>query len=158
KLLATSREPLKVSGEHPWRVPSLLSPDPTLLPSEEKTLPEIVAEYDAVRLFVERAAPQRPDFALTPQNARTVAQVCHCLDGIPLALELAAARNKALTVEQLAPRLKDRFRLLTGDNRTVPTRQQTLRAMMDWSYDLLTERERLLLRRLSVFVGGWTLE
>src|SRR5204863_5915271 len=99
-----------------------------------------------------------PAFAVTPQNATAVAQVCHRLDGIPLAIELAAARVKALPVEKIAERLDDRFRLLTGGSRTALPRQQTLRALIDWSYDLLSESEQTLLRRLSVFAGGWVLE
>src|SRR5206468_8523195 len=99
-----------------------------------------------------------PSFAVTSGNAPAVAQICHRLDGIPLALELAAARVRVLPVERIAARLDDRFRLLTGGSRTALPRQQTLRALIDWSYDLLTEDERALLRRLSVFAGGWTLE
>jgi predicted ATPase/class 3 adenylate cyclase len=158
KFLATSREPLNIAGEHPWRIPSLLPPDPAHLPSEERDLPAILAENDAIRLFVERASTQRADFRLNTQNARAIAQVCHRLDGIPLALELAAARVRALTAEQIAARLDDRFKLLTGGNRTALPRQQTLRALLDWSYELLKEQERTLLHRLSVFAGGWTLE
>jgi predicted ATPase/Tfp pilus assembly protein PilF len=115
-------------------------------------------QYAAVRLFVERARAGEPSFALTTRNALAVVQVCRRLDGIPLAIELAAARVKALPVEQLYERLDDRFRLLTGGSPTVLPRQQTLRATLDWSYDLLSEPERVVMRRLSVFVGGWTLE
>jgi predicted ATPase/class 3 adenylate cyclase len=158
KLLATSREALNIPGEQTWRVPSLLPPDPSRLPSEEKDLPAVLMDYDAVRLFVERAQAHRSDFTLTRQNGPAVAQVCHRLDGIPLALELAAARVRGLTAEQVAVRLEDRFGLLTGGSRTAPSRQQTLRATLDWSYDLLSEKERRLLGRLSVFAGGWTLE
>jgi predicted ATPase/class 3 adenylate cyclase len=158
KILATSREPLNVAGEHPRRVPSLLPPDPDHLPTEEKDLPAILAKNDAVRLFVERASTQRMDFRLQAQNARAIAQVCHRLDGIPLAIELAAARVRALTAEQIASRLDDRFKLLTGGSRSALPRQQTLQAMLDWSYELLKEQERTLLHRLSVFAGGWTLE
>jgi tetratricopeptide (TPR) repeat protein len=111
-----------------------------------------------VRLFLERAVFSSAGFSLTDQNAPAVAQVCHRLDGIPLAIELAAARVKAMPVEKLAERLDDRFRLLTGGSRAALPRQQTLRALIDWSYDLLSEPERVLLQRLSVFVGGWTLE
>src|SRR5205823_2932735 len=109
-------------------------------------------------LFVERARAVREDFAVTTANALALAQVCARLDGIPLAIELAAARVRVLPVEQIAGRLDDRFRLLTGGSRTALPRQQTLRALIDWSYDLLSEPERALLRRLSVFAGGWTLE
>src|SRR5207247_6350386 len=113
---------------------------------------------EAVQLFVERARMVEPAFAVTDANAAAVGQVCVRLDGIPLALELAAARVRGMTVEQIAARLDDRFRLLTGGARTALRRQQTLQALVDWSYDLLTDDERALLRRLSVFAGGWTLE
>lgn len=152
-ILATSREALSVSGEVPWRVPSLPSPRP-----EESASPFSLGQYEAVRLFVERAATLQPAFAVTRQNASAVAQVCWRLDGIPLAIELAAARVKVLTPEQIARRLDDRFRLLTGGSRTAVRRQQTLRAAIDWSYDLLSDPEKRLLRRLAVFVGGCTLE
>jgi predicted ATPase len=111
-----------------------------------------------VRLFVQRATDALPTFTLTNQNAPAVAQVCHRLDGIPLGIELAAARVKVLSVERIAERLDDRFRLLTAGGRTVAPRHQTLKAAMDGSYDLLAEQERTLLRRLSVFAGGWPLE
>jgi tetratricopeptide (TPR) repeat protein len=115
-------------------------------------------EYAAVRLFVDRARTHHPDFALTRQNGPTVARICRRLDGIPLAIELAAARIRGMSVEAIDGRLDDRFRLLTGGSRTALARQQTLRATMDWSFDLLTAKERLLLPRLSIFAGGWTLE
>ncbi len=153
RILATSREALGVTGETTWRVPSLSVPDPQHLPPLDRFI-----QYEAVRLFTDRAVASAPQFAVTRSNAPAVAQVCHRLDGIPLALELAAARIKVLAVEQIAARLDDRFRLLTGGSRTVLPRQQTLRAAMDWSYDLLSEAERVLLRRLSAFAGGWTLE
>src|SRR5207237_3533791 len=114
--------------------------------------------YEATALFVERAVFSRPEFTLTPENAPYVLRICSRLDGIPLAIELAAVRVRATSVEQIAARLDDRFRLLTGGNRTASPRQQTLRAAMDWSYDLLTAAECLLLRLVSVFSGGWTLE
>jgi predicted ATPase len=114
--------------------------------------------YDAMRLFVVRAAAAAPGFAVTSKNAPAVVQVCQHLDGIPLAIELAAARVKVLSVEQIAARLDDRFRLLTGGSQTVLPRHQTLGAAIDWSYNLLSEAERVMLRRLSVFAGGWTLE
>ncbi|HZO90044.1 MAG TPA: tetratricopeptide repeat protein [Chthonomonadaceae bacterium] len=158
KLLATSREALNVPGETTYRVPSLLPPDPERLPSEEKDLAAALMDYDAVRLFVERACSHRSEFALTRQNGPAVAEICHQLDGIPLAIELAAARIRAMAVEKIAERLDDRFRLLTSGSRTVLPRQQTLRALIDWSYDLLSEQEQLLLSRLSIFAGGWTLE
>jgi predicted ATPase len=154
RILATSREALGVPGESLWRVPSLS------LPEDIRHLPcaEDLVLYDAVRLFVDRAVATAPGFTVTGENAPTVAQVCQRLDGIPLAIELAAARVKVLAVEQIAARLDDRFRLLTGGNRTTVPRQQTLRATMDWSFDLLSEEERAVLRRLSVFAGGWSLE
>ncbi|MGH2587895.1 MAG: ATP-binding protein [Dehalococcoidia bacterium] len=148
EVVATSREPLGISGETLWRVPPLSLPNQTT----------DVAAADAVQLFVERARQHRPDFSLTQVNESAVAEICRHLDGIPLAIELAAARVKALSVEQIAVRLADRFRLLTGGSRTALPRHQTLRAALDWSHDLLTGVERALLRRLSVFAGGWTLE
>jgi non-specific serine/threonine protein kinase len=151
-ILATSREPLDIGGEIAWRVPSLAVPGPQSGPSAEE-----LTEYASVRLFLDRAEAALPTFALTDQNAPAVAQVCRRLDGIPLAIELAAARVKALTVEQIAERLDHRFRLLTGGGRTAIPRQQTLQACIDWSYALLTEAERALLRRLSVFAGGFAL-
>ncbi len=152
KILATSREPLGISGETIYRVPSLDLPDAT-----ERGAAQI-SGYGAIRLFVDRAAAVKPNFRLTEGNAASVAQICARLDGIPLAIELAAARVKALSPEQIAIRLDDRFRLLTGGSRTALPRQQTLRALIDWSYELLAEPERLLLRRLSAFVGSWTVE
>jgi predicted ATPase/class 3 adenylate cyclase len=152
-ILASSRETLGIAGEAPFRVPSLATPDPRRLPPIE-----MLTQYEAVRLFVERAAAVLPGFRLTHDNASAIAQVCSRLDGIPLALELAAARVTVLRVEQIAARLDDRFRLLTGGSRTAVPRQQTLRALIDWSYDLLAEAERVMLQRSSVFVGGWTLE
>ncbi|HZT42808.1 MAG TPA: tetratricopeptide repeat protein [Chthonomonadaceae bacterium] len=157
-LLATSREALRLAGEQVYRVPSLMAPDPAHLPGEEKDLAAILLEYDACRLFLERAQLQKPDFALTTRNAPVVASVCHRLDGIPLALELAAARIGPLSVQEIHSRLDHRFRLLIGGSRTALPRHQTLQAALDWSYDLLTEPERWLLGRLSVFAGGWTLE
>jgi predicted ATPase/DNA-binding CsgD family transcriptional regulator len=153
-ILATSREPLGLPGETTYPVPSLSLPDRR----ETSPLPEKLLASEAVRLFVERAAAARPDFVLTDANAPSVAQICLRLDGIPLALELAAARVRVLSVEQIAERLNDRFRLLAGGSRTAPPRQQTLSGAIDWSYDLLSEPERALLRRLSVFAGGWILE
>jgi non-specific serine/threonine protein kinase len=152
RILATSREALGIAGEVSRRVPSLS------VPQEEGVLGAQLTRWEAVQLFVERAQAVRADFALTEQNAPDVAQVCRRLDGIPLALELAAARLQGLTVAQLAARLDQRFRLLTTGSRTALPRQQTLRATIDWSYDLLGEPERRLFGRLSVFAGGWTLE
>ena len=153
RVLATSREGLEVAGEHRYRVPSLSIPDLAHLPP-----PERLSEAVAVALFVARARERRADFALTTQNACAVAQVCARLDGIPLAIELAAARVDSLGVEGIAARLDDRFRLLTGCPRSALPRQRTLRAALDWSYALLSDAERLLLDRLSVFAGGWTLD
>jgi predicted ATPase/class 3 adenylate cyclase len=151
-ILASSREALGIAGESSYRVPSLAVPEPGQLPPLET-----LARLGAVRLFVERAALARPGFALTAQNASAIAQICQRLDGIPLAIELAAARVRALSAEEINARLDDRFRLLTGGSRTALPRQQTLRALIDWSYSLLSEPERLLFKRLAVFVGGWTL-
>jgi predicted ATPase len=116
-----------------------------------------VGSYEAVRLFVARAQAHRPEFALSEDNAQAVAEVCARLDGIPLAIELAAARIVILSPAAIAARLDERFRLLTGGPRDAPGRQQTLRATMDWSWELLSDQERTLLRRLTVFSGGWTL-
>ncbi len=152
-VLATSREGLGIAGELTYRVPGLSLPDPLRLPGLER-----LRQFEAVRLFVERASFSQPGFVMTESNAPAVAQVCSRLDGIPLAIELAAARVKGLSVEQIASRLDDRFRLLTDGSRTALPRQQTLRATMDWSHGLLTEPEQVLLRRISVFAGGFTLE
>jgi predicted ATPase/class 3 adenylate cyclase len=152
-LLATSREGLGISGERTYRVPSLSLPDP-----KRDTTPESLAHFEAVRLFVERAQFHHPQFAVTEQNAPALASVCHRLDGIPLAIELAAARVRSLSVEEVNKKLDQRFRLLTGGSRTALPRQQTLRSLIDWSYDLLNEAEKSLLRRLSAFSGGWMLE
>jgi predicted ATPase len=153
RILATSRQALGIAGEVSWRVPSL-----TLAPSDRPISLEALAATETVRLFVERAVSVQPAFALTEQNAPSIAQICRRLDGIPLAIELAATRVRALSVEQIASRLDQRFRLLTGGSRTALPRQQTLAAMVSWSYDLLTESERTLFNRLSVFAGGFTLE
>lgn len=153
QILATSREPLRITGELTWQVPSLMLPDPKRLPP----LAEL-NQYEAVQLFVERVRAVNSQFELTAQNAAAVANVCFHLDGIPLALELAAARVNVLAVEQICARLDDRFQLLTRGSRTALNRQQTLRATLDWSYDLLSEQERVLFRRLAVFAGGCSLE
>jgi predicted ATPase/class 3 adenylate cyclase len=153
KVLASSREALGVKGEASYPVPSLSLPDIKHLPIIEE-----LSQYEAVRLFIDRALLVSPHFTMDKDNAPFIAQICHRLDGIPLAIELAAARVKVLSAEQISIRLDDRFRLLTGGARTALPRQQTLRALIDWSYDLLTENERLLLHRLSVFMGGWSLE
>jgi non-specific serine/threonine protein kinase len=152
-ILATSRETLEVAGERVFLVPSLSCPDPAR-PIQADSLPQ----YESVRLFLDRAQMSMPGFTLTDDNAFAVAQVCHRLDGIPLAIELAAARVKLLRVKQIAERLDDRFQLLTTGSHTSLPRHQTLAALIDWSHDLLSEPERILLRRLSVFAGGWTLQ
>jgi predicted ATPase/DNA-binding CsgD family transcriptional regulator len=152
RILATSREALNIAGESAWTVPSLSLPDVAQqLPFTE------LSQYEAVQLFVDRAVAVQPGFKLTDLNARAVIQVCQRLDGIPLAIELAAARMKVLQSAEIVARLDDRFNLLTTGSRTELPRHQTLRAAIDWSYDLLTEPERVLLQRLSVFAGGGTL-
>jgi predicted ATPase/class 3 adenylate cyclase len=153
KILASSRQPLHVAGETTYHVPSLSVPEP-----QRTVTIQALAQYEAVRLFVDRARAVQPSFQITDTNSRSVVDICHRLDGIPLALELAAARVRALSVDEIAARLNDRFRLLTSGDRTALPRQQTLRASIDWSYDLLTNGERALLRRLAVFAGDWTLE
>ena len=153
QLLATSREGLELMGEAVYRVPPLTLPDPHNLPPLDA-----LAQIDAIRLFIDRVALAVPGFTLTTQNASAVVQICVQLDGMPLALELAAARLRSIPVAELASRLQDRFRLLTGGNRTALPRQQTLRATIDWSYQLLSELEQQLLRRLAVFAGGWMLD
>jgi non-specific serine/threonine protein kinase len=153
RILATSREALGITGEVPHRVPSLALPD------AQRAMPaEALGQYEAVTLFVDRAQVVQPAFQVTNANAPAVAEICRRLDGIPLAIELAAARVRVLPVEQLLARLQDRFRLLTGGSRTALERHQTLQAAVDWSYDLLNEQEKALFERLSVFAGGWTLE
>jgi non-specific serine/threonine protein kinase len=157
QILATSREALGVAGEAAWRVPSLPIPSRRSLPA---TVLDLVAltQFDGIRLFVERARLVEPGFVLTESNAPLLAQICWRLDGIPLAIELAAARVKMLSVERIAARLDDQFRILTGGSRTALPRQQTLRATIDWSYILLSEPERRLFRCLAAFMGGWSLE
>lgn len=152
-ILASSREALGVRGEFAYPVPSLSQPDIKHLPNIEQ-----LTQYESVRLFVDRATLVAPHFRVDKDNASFIAQVCSRLDGIPLALELAAARVKVLSIDQIAKRLDDRFRLLTDGARTVLPRQQTLRATIDWSYHLLTEKEKTLFRRLAIFSDGWTLE
>jgi predicted ATPase/DNA-binding CsgD family transcriptional regulator len=150
RIVATSREPLRVRGETVWRVPPLDLP-PEGAPGAE------LAAHEAVRLFAARAAGARPGFTLTEGNAAAVARLCRTLDGIPLGIELSAARVRALSVEQIEGRLRDRFALLNSGDRTAPLRQQTLRATVDWSYELLDSAEQVLLRRLAVF-SGWNLD
>jgi non-specific serine/threonine protein kinase len=153
RVLATSREALGLPGEAIYAVPPLSLPDPRRPPAMEN-----LAGYEASGLFVERARAVRQDFELDEGNAASVAEVCYRLDGIPLAIELAAARVKALSVSDISKRLDDSFALLTSGGRTRISHHRTLRATMDWSYELLTEEERILFRRLSVFAGGFTLE
>lgn len=152
-ILATSRETLNVAGEQNWMVPTMSLPDP-----QKISVIELLLDYEGIRLFVERARTAHSGFALTEQNASFAAQICSRLDGIPLAIELAAARTKLLTPEQIADRLNDRFQLLTNGNRTDPARHQTLQAVMDWSYELLNEKEQRLFCALSVFSGSWGLD
>jgi predicted ATPase/class 3 adenylate cyclase len=153
RILASSRQPLHVAGETTYHVPSLSVPEP-----QRTVTTQALAQYEAVRLFADRACAVQPLFQISETNLGTVADICRRLDGIPFAIELAAARVRALSVNEIAARLNDRFRLLTGGDRTALPRQQTLQALIDWSYDLLTEHERALLRKLAVFAGGWTLE
>jgi non-specific serine/threonine protein kinase len=154
-ILVTSREALGVPGEVVWRTPTLGAPDPRAAATLRR---DAIARYEAVRLFLDRAASAQPAFQLTDQNAPIVARICHRLDGIPLAIELAAARVKVLSPDQILDRLQDRFRLLTAGSRTALPRHQTLRAAVDWSYELLSAQEKSLLNRLSVFAGGCELE
>jgi predicted ATPase len=154
RILATSREALNLAAEVSYRLPSLAAPDP----AGRTEAPEALAAFEVVRLFVDRARAVSPGFALTRQNGAAVASICARLDGIALAIELAAALVRVLPVQSIQERLSDRFRLLTGGSRSAPPRHQTLRAAIDWSYDLLTESEQGLLRRLSVFSGAASLE
>src|SRR5215216_307277 len=153
KILTTSREALRIPGEWLYSVPALDMP-------KEYSIVDVktISEFPALVLFAERARAVRPDFALNAKNIRAVAAICSQLDGLPLAIELIAARVKTLSIEQIAARLDDRFALLTSGSRIAPSRQQTLRATLDWSHELLTETERELFRQLSVFVGGFTLD
>jgi predicted ATPase/DNA-binding SARP family transcriptional activator/DNA-binding CsgD family transcriptional regulator len=153
RVLATSRVPLNAAGEVTWVVPSLTVP----YSRQQAYTPQELEAYESVRLFVERARQRDPSFELTSPNGQAVAQVCQRLDGIPLAIELAAGRMGVLSAEQLASRLEDFLKLLTG-GRTADPRHRTLRATLEWSHELLSEAERAPFRRLSVFTGGWTLE
>ena len=151
KILATSREPLGVVGEVVWRVPPLAVP-------QASSAAEELSEFAAVRLFVERACLKLPAFALTQENAHSVSEVCRGLEGVPLAVELAAARMGAMAAEHLAERLEDSLALLCSGPRTASPRQRTMRATLEWSHGLLSEKERAAFRRLSVFAGGFSLE
>lgn len=153
KIIATSREALNCLGEQTYKLPPMLLPDPS-----SNTAPEMLTKYESIRLFIERALSVNTNFRLNENNAQALAEICNRLDGIPLAIELAAARINLLSVEKIHERLDNRFNLLTGGKRTALPRQQTLKALIDWSYDLLSEIEKKLWNRLSVFNGGWTLE
>jgi len=153
KVLVTSRIPLHLRGEQEYPVPTLSLPDPKLrLPLERLT------QYESVRLFIERARAVKPDFSVTNENAPAVAEICVRLDGLPLAIELAAARIRILPPQAMLTRLHSRLKLLTGGARDLPARQQTLRSAIEWSHELLSEEERVLFRRLAIFAGGGTLE
>ncbi|MGH2730176.1 MAG: BTAD domain-containing putative transcriptional regulator [Actinomycetota bacterium] len=152
RVLATSREPLEVAGETVWHLPPLAFPDDDSLPAEE------VSRFESVRLFVERAAAGSPDVQLSTDDAPFVARICRRLDGMPLAIELAATRVRLLAPSEIDEHLDDRFRLLSQGSRTAPARQQTLRATVDWSFGLLTPQEAALFERLSVFAGGFTFD
>ncbi len=153
KIIVTSREGLRISGEREYPVPPLALPDLTQLPSLES-----LSQYAAVELFIQRAKAVKPDFRITNDTAPAVAEICYRLDGLPLAIELAAARIKLLPPRAMLARLEHRLEFLTGGARDLPARQQTLRNAIAWSYDLLNENEQKLFRRLSVFVGGCTIE
>jgi non-specific serine/threonine protein kinase len=153
RIVATSREHLRIAGEQTYPVSTLS------LPEENREIGiEALAQFPAVALFMDRARLQQPGFELTKQTAVAVTEICRRVEGIPLAIELAAARVRVLSVEKIAERLQDRFRLLSGGSRLALPRQQTLRALIDWSYDLLTDAEKTMFQRLSVFAGGCTLE
>lgn len=153
KILMTSRAVLHLRGEYEFSVPPLALPDSKHLPPAE-----ILAEYPAIALFIQRARAVKRDFGVTQANARAVAEICIHLDGLPLAIELAAARTKLLTPQAVLPRLKNQLKWLTGGARDLPARQQTMRSTIAWSYDLLNPEEKALFRRMSVFVGGCTLD
>jgi predicted ATPase len=153
RILATSRESLGVEGELRWPVPPLGTPDPRCTPTMEE-----LERSESARLFVARARNRDPYFAFTPAVAQSVAEVCSKLEGIPLAIELAAARVNTLSLEQISERLAHSLELLTRGGRTVSPRQRTLKSALDWSHELLSEPEKTLFWRLSVFAGGWTLE
>jgi non-specific serine/threonine protein kinase len=152
EIVVTSREPLGVSGELIYRVPSLSTPE------AEDATSESVFACEAVQLFVERARLQRPDFEVTSKNARTLTSICRRLDGIALAIELAAARTRTMSIKELNGHLDDRFGILTGGNRTALPHHRTLRSLIDWSYDLLSAAEKTMLRRVAIFAGGFTVD
>jgi len=153
RVLATSREHLGVAGELTWLVPSLSAPGARQSPTVEE-----LEGYESARLFADRASNRHPGFQLTPENALAVAQVCTTLEGIPLAIELAAARIGMLSAGQICGRLGHSLKLLTGGDRTADRRHQTLRAALEWSFELLSEPEHVLFRRLAAFAGGFTLD
>lgn len=153
KIMTTSREVLHVYGEHDYAVPPLGLPDP-----KRRQTVAVLSQYEAVALFIQRAKAAKPTFEITDDNAPAVAEICVRLDGLPLAIELAAARSRLLTPQAMLERLSSRLTALTGGARDLPKRQQTIRATIDWSYDLLDEGEKSLFARLAVFSGGWTLE
>jgi predicted ATPase len=150
RILTTSREALGVEGEARWLVPPLPAPEPQVTLSSEE-----LEAYESVRLFVERVRGRDPAFSLSPHNAVWVAEICEKLEGLPLAIELTAARVGTLSLEQISERLTDSLKLLTNGARTVVNRHRTLKGALDWSHKLLSESERVLIRRLSVFAGGW---
>jgi predicted ATPase/DNA-binding CsgD family transcriptional regulator len=152
-VLATSREPLQIAGERAWRVPALAIPDPRSIASSAE-----LVQFSSAQLFVERAQAVQSNFAVTPRSVPVQAAICARLEGLPLAIELAAACVRAIGLEQILERLDDAFGLLVGGSRTAPSRQQTMRATLDWSYGLLAPSEQIVFRRLAVFVGGWSLE
>jgi predicted ATPase len=152
-MLVTSRAPLEIGGEQAWPVQPLALPA-----SAEERTPERIAQYPAIALFVERATAARPNFAVTSENVAAVAEICHRLDGLPLAIELAAARIRLLSPEAMLPRLGNGLGLLAGGRRDLPARQQTLRSAIAWSYELLSDSEQRLFCSLSVFVGSFTLD
>jgi predicted ATPase/DNA-binding CsgD family transcriptional regulator len=153
RLLTTSREPLRISGERVWRVPSLAVPETHSMLRQDQ-----VSQFPSVQLFVQRAQAVKSDFVVTSHNAAVVSAICGRLEGLPLAIELAAAWVRVLGVDQILERLDDTFELLVGGSRSAPSRQQTMRAALDWGYGLLSEAERVIFQRLAVFVGGWSLE
>jgi predicted ATPase/DNA-binding winged helix-turn-helix (wHTH) protein len=152
-ILVTSRERLGIAGELTYRVPSLSVPD-----ASRDVTPEQIAAYESARLFIERARLQQPHFGVTTRNAAALASICRRLDGIALAIELAAPRVRSMSMEELSRHLDQRFGLLTGGSRTALPRHRTLRSLIDWSYDLLSDADKTMLRRVSIFSGGWTLE
>ena len=153
KVISTSREPFNIQGETLYRIPPLSMPD-----NIKKESFESLSGYESVKLFLERATSINPNFKLTEENIYSVAELCKKLDGIPLAIELASKRVNVLSVEKILERLDDRFKLLTSGSSTALPRQKTLKALIDWSYDMLNPNEQTLLQRLSIFMGGWTLE